>query len=471
MFRSRMILLSIAVSPMSISAADGLVDLGFGVELGHTKIPFESADQGKDQVASILVGKDQRVTLVGTSRKAGRSAFTIVRLGADGRPDLSYGTQGAVISSPPGEARDFTATAAALQSDGKIVIGGYIQLEPQNGDRDIVVCRFTSNGDLDPSFGSVNVLPYSGCEQHGFSIGGNRWDAPLDLLVQPDGRIVFVGYTTRTGGFLSGLFVRLHPDGKLDPTFYGWDKSADGWSAFPDLDSPIKEGLKFTSIVRRESGEFVIAHTAAPVSGDIDVAEYSSSTLHRVALDGTHLDTYPSSIDFGVGGNPWLRTQIRDTILLSDGVVLAAGWREVSPGNGIAGLAMYKIDGWIPETGFSGDGVSSYVFCDFCVDTRFTSIVKQHDGNILAAGQMKTDRYRSFVARIRLDGTLDKTFGENGAAHLNMINSANGDELLGQLALDANRPIIAGNIFVGPDDAAFSVMRLTTDTIFASGTD
>jgi uncharacterized delta-60 repeat protein len=99
----------------------------------------------------------------------------------------------------------------AVQGDGKIVAGGG---GGQGGD-DFALARYTSDGRLDPSFGSGGtVLP---------NFGPPDADSPSAVVIQDDGRIVAAGsHAPATGNdnpprFL--VLVRLTPDGKLDRGF------------------------------------------------------------------------------------------------------------------------------------------------------------------------------------------------------------------------------------------------------------
>jgi uncharacterized delta-60 repeat protein len=130
----------------------------------------------------------------------------LTRYQPDGRLDRSFGDGGKAViqgSSP--------YSPMAVQGDGKIVAGGG---GGQGGD-DFALARYTSDGRLDPSFGSGGtVLP---------NFGPPDADSPSAVVIQDDGRIVAAGsHAPATGNdnpprFL--VLVRLTPDGKLDRGF------------------------------------------------------------------------------------------------------------------------------------------------------------------------------------------------------------------------------------------------------------
>jgi uncharacterized delta-60 repeat protein len=71
----------------------------------------------------------------------------------------------------------------AVQANGKIVAGGYADVAGQ----DFALIRYQANGGLDPSFG------LGGKTTSDFSTGSD--DSILALVIQPNGKIVGVGYT------------------------------------------------------------------------------------------------------------------------------------------------------------------------------------------------------------------------------------------------------------------------------------
>ena len=131
----------------------------------------------------------------------------VMRLNANGTADTSFGSGGV--------ARAFGGSGAAnaigIQPDGRIVVAGSVNPI----DTRIAVARFNSNGSLDTSFGSggTEVL----------SIFGLPYEAAQGLTVQPDGKIVLVGYEQGSPfyAFYNGLVIRLGCNGALDPSFNG----------------------------------------------------------------------------------------------------------------------------------------------------------------------------------------------------------------------------------------------------------
>ena len=101
----------------------------------------------------------------------------------------------------------FIYYSVALQQDGKIVAVG--ATDGNNGDRHGLIARFNTNGELDQTFNpnSVNGGP-------GFinTEGATNSSAYYSVAVQPDGKIVAVGWTDNN----DGLIARFLSNGVLD---------------------------------------------------------------------------------------------------------------------------------------------------------------------------------------------------------------------------------------------------------------
>ena len=96
-----------------------------------------------------------------------------------------------------GSARSTDVNAVAIQTDGKLLIGGG---EP------FKIARFTTTGALDSSFGTAGYA----------TTGLDSISSTTDLVIQPDGKIVAVGFAN--GDF---AVARFTTGGLLDTTFDG----------------------------------------------------------------------------------------------------------------------------------------------------------------------------------------------------------------------------------------------------------
>src|SRR5262249_11908969 len=114
-----------------------------------------------------------------------------LRLNPDFSIDSTFGTKG-IASLAWGE----FYTCISLPPDGKILIGGG---EGPLGGGQCTIGRLNPDGSLDTSFGQGGSVAASFTNQaSGFN----------SLIVQPDGKIVGIGYTSAAGGNAgSGNFV------------------------------------------------------------------------------------------------------------------------------------------------------------------------------------------------------------------------------------------------------------------------
>lgn len=103
---------------------------------------------------------------------------------------------------------DAVVKDVAIQADGRIVAAGY----SHNGqNQDVTVVRYTANGGLDGSLNNSGIVRVS--------IAPNSDDYAQGVVIQPDGKIVVVGYSSLTGSPTAFVIARLNPDGTSDTGF------------------------------------------------------------------------------------------------------------------------------------------------------------------------------------------------------------------------------------------------------------
>lgn len=142
---------------------------------------------GEDRIKSASVQGDGRIVLAGYCDSAALGAqMCIVRLLATGAIDTSYGSSGLVMAGLPGNGDD-VAYGAALQDDGKLLLGGSCELSSATTGVDSCVVRLTTAGALDTTFSgdgfaTTPIAP------------SNAEDFIRGMSLQPDGRILLAGY-------------------------------------------------------------------------------------------------------------------------------------------------------------------------------------------------------------------------------------------------------------------------------------
>ena len=153
---------------------------------------------------AVAVQSDDKIVAVGVSNDAGDGDFAVVRYESNGSLDSSFDFDGQRIISGTFSGR---ARSVAIQSDGKILLGGF-QYNDVN-DYDFGLIRLNSDGSLDLTFGEDGV--------RNTDIGNNT-DVGYSLALQADGKIVVAG-TTYNGSFYDFAVLRYTADGLLDTTF------------------------------------------------------------------------------------------------------------------------------------------------------------------------------------------------------------------------------------------------------------
>jgi uncharacterized delta-60 repeat protein len=183
----------LALTATAASAAPAALDHSFD------RHGWVAIDSGGDETANgMAIQPDGKLVVVGSTTVNGDAA--VYRLNADGSPDRTFDGDGTVAIDSGGLE---TATAVALQPDGKIVVAGATDV-----DNDAVVYRLNRNGSLDKTFdGDGRVSLDSG------GVEGAR-----AVAIQADGKIVVAGSTTIRG---DATVYRLNPNGSPDATFDG----------------------------------------------------------------------------------------------------------------------------------------------------------------------------------------------------------------------------------------------------------
>jgi len=294
--------------------------------------------------------------------------FVLVRYNSDGSLDATFGYGGIVQTTMGG-----AVSALAIQSDGRIVAGGY----SYNGSA-FAVARYFSNGTLDPSFGTGGAV-----------VTGNMNSGVSSVAIQSDGSILAAG-----GSYL----IRYDSIGMLDPLF--------GLGSGIVSGSP---GQQISAVALQAGGQILAAGSAFNGIGgdDLILTRYNY-------IDGS-IDT-----SFGAGG--WVVTpamslyNLTSTSVvanLTTGKIVVAGYAQ---GQFVV-LARYDSNG-TPDTSFASSGALLTSAAGLWGNSgHVRNIAVQTDGKIVVAGstyQNDANGYDFALARLGSGGSIDNTFGTNG---------------------------------------------------------
>jgi uncharacterized delta-60 repeat protein len=185
--------------------ADGTPDTGFGSN-GIVTTDFAGFN---DDAFSVLIQPDGKLVAVGSAVSRTTSYdFALARYLPNGSIDASFGNRGKVHTDF-GAAGFDQARAAALQPDGKIVAAG-TTISPNGLVQPFALARYNPNGRLDRTFDrdGRQTIDFGSFSQTAYKV-----------LLQPDGKIVSVGYANTEASDSDFLLARCSPNGALDATF------------------------------------------------------------------------------------------------------------------------------------------------------------------------------------------------------------------------------------------------------------
>lgn len=361
-------------------------------------------------------------------------AVTCTTPATTGSLDATFGTAGRVTSTMTGG-----ATAMALQPNGKVLIVGNSKVQ-----------RFNANGTIDQSFGTSG--------QADFAFTGVVSNSPQGVAVQPDGRIVVVGFVS-TNSRDDCAVARYNPDGTLDRTF------GTGGRVIVDFASASARGW---AVALQPGGEIVVAGQAAfprGVSFDNDFA------LARLSAAGAVEPAFGSggTTHTNIGGDADWAYGVR---IQSDGKIVLAGHAAVDGGSDPdVGLARYNANGTLDTSFGHNDGIVKTDLGMGNVWNEAFDLVIQPDGKIVIAGQGHVGgNFQFLLARFTAGGSSDVTFGSSGVSSTPFTTQ--GDVARGLALQSDGKIIVAGRAaFLGSSD--FGLARYTTsgalDPSFGTG--
>lgn len=310
---------------------------------------------------------------------------------------------------------DEQITDVAVQSDGKIVAGGYSITANSRG-QDFALARYNANGSLDTTFGVGGKLTTD------FGTAGHH-DSANRLAIQSDGKIVAVGMADNS---LLFAVARYNSDGSLDASFDGDGK------ATIDLSTINATGYweAASNVVLQADGKIVIVGTVRLSLTDSDFA------VVRLNADGS-LDT-----TFG-GGDGIVITHLTagdagiGVAIDAGGKIVVSGRYQQSATNHDFAVLRYNSDG-TPDSGF---GIAGVALADLGGDDYGATLAMQSDGKIVMTGETNAGGTLDFaLVRFSAAGTLDATFGIGGKVVTNF--PTNGNDSPNELALQGDGKIV-----------------------------
>ena len=362
---------------------------------------FTTGTGANSSVSTIAIQSDGKIIIGGgfTSYN-GTNRNYIARLNAGGSLDALFN---------PGTGANFYVLTTAIQSDGKIIVGG--MFTSYNGTAINRITRLNGNGSLD---GSFNI-----------GTGANGYVSAT--AIQNNGKIIIGGGFPNFNGTGNNFIIRLNNNGSHDTTF--------------NLGTGANNYVFSTAI--QSDGKIIIGGTFTSYNGT------GLGSIARLNVNGS-LD---SLFNQGTGASDWVYT----TAIQSDGKIVIGGWFEYYNGSSRNSIARLNTDGSLDTTFNPGTGTNHYV----------RSMVIQSDGKIIIGGNFSSFNGMAInrIARLNSDGSLDVTFNPGTGAN----------DVVWTISQQSNGKIIIGGWFTNYNGTTINrLARLnedgSLDTSFATGT-
>ncbi len=200
---------------------NGTLDSGFG-DNGKTIIDVQL---GSDDIAhSMIVDAVGRIILAGSSDDGVNKNAAMIRLDASGIIDVSFGTNGKVLTDFVGGQQDEVKVIKQHALTGKLILGG--QSASTSNIALPIIARYNEDGAIDSTFNATGILAPT------VSAGDLQRSIMVeDLEVAANGKISAAGWRKLVSTSISSEFwtCRVLTNGTLDNTF-----STDGVLAYSE---------------------------------------------------------------------------------------------------------------------------------------------------------------------------------------------------------------------------------------------
>ncbi len=326
----------------------------------------------------VEIQKDGKIIIVGDGITDYENGYcAIARYNYDGSLDKGFNSTG-IVTNTVGQRS--LCTGVTLQDDGKIVAAGFYR-ETVEGRWGSLVMRYEDDGRLDQNFGNNGVVTTT-FDDLDYGVE--------DILIQPDGKILAVGYQVIIGSGFHSTLVRYHKNGSLDMSF----------NTTGIVTTSIYEGMGIIGAATLQTdGKILVvgSQTDFGFLNDLVLIRYDENGYLDQAFHSSGIVTAPTQ---GYMEGHW------SIATLSDKKIVVAG--KISR---TLGLLRYNSDGTL-DTSFNQTGV---VTTPIGQTSNAFDVGIEKDGGILAVGESE-DQNRNYFAIVQYDaeGRLNENFNGNG---------------------------------------------------------
>ena len=457
-FRITLLFLFCACLTIQTQAAPGDLDLTFGTN-GTVVTGTPINPQYPRDVA---IQNDGKIVVLGrkVNLSLSRTGFIVVRYNSNGTLDTTFDGDGAVTTDVSRNL--FSAESVVIQNDGKILVAGRLDqiVALGNYQYNWVFVRYNSNGSLDTTFNGNGILETTIASPNG---------GKLEVLPLGNGKFYAVGscrfdYTLLgSSGTVSVVCVtKFNADGSKDITYN------EAGTAIVPYSYPFAQTRNYRlayadSAVLQADGKIVIVN-------HVNFGPSIRTAVTRLDSNGVPDNSFGTGPEGNLG---WNYVKIRDSgipIEVSNDMAIQPDGKFVTVGNAYSTCCGNPSDSVFFALRFDSNGFLDNSFdSDGIVTTEIRlgrdeafSVVLQPNGKIILSGITTQDNpidIDSAFVRYNSDGSLDNSFGTNGIAIRDLGTYTVGARAA---ALQSDgKLIVVGNAFTYP---VFTIARILTDS-------
>lgn len=301
-----------------------------------------------DKGTSLALQNDGKILLAGNYGWNFYNDPAVVRFNSDGTIDSTFGDNGYsrfIISNQYDEFNDM-----ALQSDGKIVVGGRTW---QNNSYNFLIARILPSGVIDSSFGLNGMVVTDFL---------NSNDCIHSLLIQADGKILVSGNTEPGASYFAA--ARYHSNGAPDQSFGIGGKLFIGTGSRYD----ISYGMSLTA-----DSSIILAGS----NGSGNIYSYQVAKLTKFGvLDSTFGSDGIKQVPVSVPAD-----HLKDVLVQNDGKIIATGMADHD-----AFMLRLTANGSL-DNSFGNQGI--YTGNNGGSEGRLNAVTQLDDSSIIACGFTK----------------------------------------------------------------------------------
>jgi uncharacterized delta-60 repeat protein len=328
---------------------------------------------------AVAIQSDQKIVVAGWSGDGASpnvTSFALARYNTDGSLDTTFGTIGDGTVIEPLSTTDAEAHAIAIQSNGMIVVAGYVVI---TGQKVFTIARYTTAGVLDTTgFNAGGLIP----GVFVYAPGADDAEA-FALAIQPaDQKIIVAGYT-HPASLDEFIVMRLTTAGIFDTTF-NTSGTTQGI-----VNTAIGTSSSYAySVALQADGKIVVAGSSWNGSNnDFAVARYTTlGVLDPGFGTGGTLTT-----NISVSGGDWAHAV---AIQPGDQKIVAAGVAQMGANLDFA-LVRYNTNGTLDTSFGTGGKVTTSLGTG--TDNEAYGLAIQSDGKIVAVGRSYDGSITSFA--------------------------------------------------------------------------